>query len=145
MKSGETWAAVAHFVQEDILTCGSSIRAGHEGAKSSGKRNEKTSAMHVFVMRAFAVLLIAFAAHGAAAQNYPMRAVRYIVPQAPGGSSDTLARVLATRLSAGLGQQVVVDNRPGATGIIGAEIAAHPAAGVDLARHKSRNGGQAAV
>jgi tripartite-type tricarboxylate transporter receptor subunit TctC len=85
---------------------------------------KKTSAMHVFVMRAFAVLLIAFAAHGAAAQNYPMRAVRYIVPQAPGGSSDTLARVLATRLSAGLGQQVVVDNRPGATGIIGAEIAA---------------------
>jgi tripartite-type tricarboxylate transporter receptor subunit TctC len=85
---------------------------------------KKTSARHVFVMRTFAALLIAFVVQSAAAQGYPMRAVRYIVPQAPGGSSDTLARVLATRLSAGLGQQVVVDNRPGATGIIGAEIAA---------------------
>ncbi|MCW5576196.1 MAG: tripartite tricarboxylate transporter substrate binding protein [Burkholderiales bacterium] len=68
------------------------------------------------------VLLFAFAAQGAHAQNYPTRTVRYIVPQAPGGSSDTLARVLAPRLATALGQQVVVDNRPGATGIIGAEL-----------------------
>ena len=63
-------------------------------------------------------------AQGLAAQNYPSRAVRYIVPQAPGGSSDTLARVIAPRLAASLGQQFVIDNRPGATGIIGAELTA---------------------
>jgi len=67
---------------------------------------------------------LALTAQSLAAQNYPLRAVRYIVPQAPGGSSDTLARVIAPRLAAALGQQVIVDNRPGATGIIGAELAA---------------------
>ena len=79
-------------------------------------------------MNAYSTMLItaslALAAQGLAAQTYPSRAVRYIVPQAPGGSSDTLARVIAPRLAASLRQQVVVDNRPGATGIIGAELAA---------------------
>jgi tripartite-type tricarboxylate transporter receptor subunit TctC len=70
---------------------------------------------------AFLIVLAAPLAH---AQTYPSRAVRYIVPQAPGGSSDTLARVITPRLASALGQQVVVDNRPGATGIIGAELAA---------------------
>lgn len=84
---------------------------------------KKSIAVNVAAMRLLAALLIAVAVQSVAAQSYPTRAVRYIVPQAPGGSSDTLARVLATRLAAGLGQQVVVDNRPGATGIIGAEIA----------------------
>src|SRR3954464_12936970 len=57
----------------------------------------------------------------AAAQGYPDRPIRYIVPQAPGGSSDTLARMITQRVADGLGQPVVVDNRPGATGLIGAE------------------------
>src|SRR5687768_3745893 len=65
----------------------------------------------------------AFAAH-ALAQNYPARPIRYIVGQAPGGSSDTLARIVTPRVAEGLGQQIVVDNRPGATGIIGAEVVA---------------------
>lgn len=58
------------------------------------------------------------------AQDWPSRALRYVVPQAPGGSSDTLARVIAPRLADALGQQVLVDNRPGATSIIGSEIVA---------------------
>ena len=73
------------------------------------------------------------AAFGAAAQSYPTRAIRYIVPQSPGGSSDTLARVVAPRLAELLGQQVVIENRPGATSIIGSEIVARaPADGHTL-------------
>jgi tripartite-type tricarboxylate transporter receptor subunit TctC len=75
-------------------------------------------------MNILLALLIGLAASLAQAQTYPARTVRYIVPQAPGGSSDTLARVITPRLASALGQQVVVDNRPGATGIIGAELAA---------------------
>ena len=60
----------------------------------------------------------------ASAQTYPTRPIRYIVAQAPGGSSDTLARLVAQRVGDALGQQLVVDNRPGATGIIGAEVVA---------------------
>src|SRR3954465_4852898 len=58
------------------------------------------------------------------AAEYPARAIRYIVPQGAGGSSDTLARLVTQKLSESLGQQVVTDNRPGATGNIGTEIAA---------------------
>ena len=68
-------------------------------------------------------MLIGAATH-AHAQTYPSRPIRYIVPQAPGGSSDTLARIVTQRAGEGLGQQLVVDNRPGATGIIGAEVVA---------------------
>ena len=76
---------------------------------------------------------VAFAVTGASAQNFPARAIRYVVPSAPGGSSDTLARVVAPRLAELLGQQVVIDNRTGATGIIGAEIVARaPADGHTL-------------
>ncbi len=77
-----------------------------------------------FVVLFAALAAAAFAAAVHAASPYPGKSIRYIVPQAAGGSSDTLARVLAVRLSEGLGQQVVVDNRPGATGVIGAELVA---------------------
>ena len=60
----------------------------------------------------------------AAAQNYPTKPVRLIVAFTAGGGNDVLARVIAQKLTVGLGQQVVVDNRPGAGGTLGAELAA---------------------
>jgi tripartite-type tricarboxylate transporter receptor subunit TctC len=63
----------------------------------------------------------------AAALQYPARSVRLVLGFAPGGASDTMARVVATRLSENLGQPVVIDNRAGAGGNIAAEIVAHSA------------------
>jgi tripartite-type tricarboxylate transporter receptor subunit TctC len=56
--------------------------------------------------------------------GYPNRPVRVIVPFAPGGGSDVLARLLGPRLSERLGQPVIVDNRPAASGVVGAELVA---------------------
>ncbi len=72
---------------------------------------------------AAAGMLVAFVAP-AAAQTYPARTVRLIVPFSPGGGTDVLARMVNQRLGEALGQQVVIDNRPGAGANIGAEIAA---------------------
>ncbi len=66
-------------------------------------------------------------AGAAAAQSYPSRPIRFIVPFPPGGGNDTMARMIGNKLTAALGQQVVVDNRAGAGSVIGAEAAAHAA------------------
>jgi tripartite-type tricarboxylate transporter receptor subunit TctC len=72
-------------------------------------------------------LLLGAAASGEDAGNYPNRPVMMIVPFAPGGASDFVARTIQHGVSEILGQQIVVDNRPGAAGMIGTEAAARAA------------------
>jgi len=72
-------------------------------------------------------------AESRAADAYPQRPIRFLIPQSPGGASDTVGRIVAQRLGERLGQQVVVDNRAGATGNIGHELVAHaPADGYTM-------------
>ena len=70
------------------------------------------------------VLMIAAAAF---AQGYPTKPVRMVLPFAPGGASDVVGRSMAPKLSQELGQQVIVDNRAGASGNIGVELVARAA------------------
>src|SRR5512147_1828467 len=72
-------------------------------------------------LAASVLYLLALLAPQAWAQPWPSKPVRVIVPFAPGGGSDFIARFMAKRLSDALGQQFIVDNRPGAGGIIGIE------------------------
>ena len=78
---------------------------------------------------AFAALAscLGFAAPSALAQSYPDKPVKLIVPVAPGGSTDIVARLVADRMQKTLGQSVVVENRAGAGGAIGAEVVARAA------------------
>src|SRR5688500_17427729 len=60
----------------------------------------------------------------ASAQSYPTKSIRLIVPFVAAGTTDTVSRIMAQALSTSLGQQVIVDNRPGATGSIGTQLVA---------------------
>ena len=75
------------------------------------------------------IILIAAAltAGGALAQQYPSKPIRLIVPFTPGGSTDIVARIAGQKLGDALGAQVLIDNRPGAGGNIGVELAAKSA------------------
>src|SRR6187455_3515198 len=83
--------------------------------------NEETMRRLLLLLSLF---VLPFAVHEAAAQSYPAKPVRMIIPWAPGGTTDILGRVLAQKMSEKWGQPVVVENRAGAAGNIGTEAAA---------------------
>src|SRR5574338_292131 len=75
-----------------------------------------------------ASMLVATAVGAADRQpTYPLRPIRVIVPQGPGSTTDLLGRIVFTRMSDRLGKQLVVDNRPGAGGTLGMDLASHAA------------------
>lgn len=79
------------------------------------------------VMQGLAAAAFAVFAVAAMAQTYPDHPIRWVVPWAPGGASDSLARTLTEKLGNKLGQKIVVDNRPGAGGNIGSDLVAKSA------------------
>lgn len=75
-----------------------------------------------YARAALAVLTGLALAGGAAAQSYPLKPVRVVVPYPPGGGTDILARPIVQRITERLGQSFLIDNRGGATGMIGTDI-----------------------
>src|SRR3954454_15858039 len=81
----------------------------------------------------FGILLLFFAGIAFSQGNYPAKPVRIVVPLVPGGNQDIVARAVAEEMSKGLGQQVVVENRPGQSAIIGTQaVKSSPADGYTL-------------
>jgi tripartite-type tricarboxylate transporter receptor subunit TctC len=88
--------------------------------------------------RSILAALLALLALGTAAQDYPAKVVRIVVPFPAGGSTDAISRLLGQKLSQSLGQNFIVENRPGATGTIaGALVTKSPADGYTLIFHSS--------
>jgi len=86
-----------------------------------------------FLKRALGGLLLVMLAGGAVAQDYPSKPIRIVAPFAPGGAVDILARIIAERLGAQYGQSVIVENKPGASGHLGAQsVAKAPGDGYTL-------------
>ena len=78
--------------------------------------------------KSLVLLCICLSSGFAVAQKFPERSVRVVIPYAPGGGTDNLVRVLAPTVSASLGQQLVIENRPGGASIIGMEAVVNSAA-----------------
>lgn len=83
--------------------------------------------------RVFALALVCLAGNAAHAQAWPAKPIKLVVPVPPGGTTDTIARIISPKLTDALGQPVIVENRPGANGNIGSDaVAKSPADGYTL-------------
>src|SRR3982074_2402579 len=102
------------------------VRAPRGRIKREHRLNNKTK-ITAATLGVLAALGGVFApAAPARAQDYPRKAIRMIVNAAPGGANDILGRLVARRMTESLGQAVIVDNRPGAGGSLGADTVAPP-------------------
>ena len=111
-------ARIASFATLLVLAMASSVVSAQSASTGSGQATSTGSGQ---------------AASTGSGQAYPAKPIRLIVPQPPGGGNDTIARMISQKLSVTLKQQFAVDNRAGAGGLIGAEIAAKaPADGYTL-------------
>ena len=90
-------------------------------------KNGEVIVRSLFPVSRIALALCGLAALGAPAQTYPSKPIRMIVPYAPGGGVDIMARIISPKLSDSLGQQVVVDNRAGGGAIVGTDLVAKSA------------------
>ena len=91
-----------------------------------------------------AIALLMSAAPASVAQVYPAKTVRVVIPWPPGGSNDVVGRIVMQKLGETLGQQFVIDNRPGAAGSIGSDVVAKaPADGYTLMVHSTTHVGNA--
>ena len=95
--------------------------------KTQGKGHKAQGSGFNFILHPSAFILGCALAAAVGAQDYPTKPIRLIVPFAPGGPTDIMSRAINERITARLGQQLVIDNRPGAGGGIGTEIASHAA------------------
>lgn len=96
-------------------------------AQAGGKKVPRIPGVKRVVHCAFAGLLLTLFSVVAAAQSFPFRPIKIVVPLAAGGTGDTLARLLAEELSKPFGVAVIVENRPGSGGTIGTEAVARSA------------------
>ncbi len=100
--------------------------------------------MKAIRLAAVALLAPLVVASAAVAQVWPAKPVRVVIPWPPGGSNDVVGRIVMQKVGESLGQQFVVDNRPGASGVIGAEpVAKSPADGYTIMVHSTTHLGNA--
>jgi len=89
--------------------------------------------MCILMFRFLVLIMAVLACPVSQAETWPAKPIRIVVPFAPGGGSDAVARAISTKLGAGLGQSVIVDNKPGAGGVLATvQVAAAPADGYTL-------------
>src|SRR6185503_6814709 len=100
----------------------------HQGVRPIGEaQKSRATSNYGGVMKKVLLLLLALAIPGISIAQYPNKPIRMIVPFAPGGASDFVGRIIQPRMGELLGQQIVVENRPGASGNIGLDAAAKSA------------------
>lgn len=102
-----------------------SVNRRHLWVNETFARGRMQRAKHQFRMLCSAALLVASGL--AAAQSFPARPIRIVVPYTPGGFTDVTTRIVAGELSKNVGQNVIIDNRPGANSIVGVDLVAQAA------------------